>query len=175
MIPGASNLRRSWGFAAGALGLVVLDALSKALVVAAFAGPEPEGTIWLAGGLLRLAPTHNTGTLFRILLPWLDPALAYGILFAAVSVLLFRHARARRSPRVRWGAVLVVAGGVGNLLDRIATGRVVDFLSLGVPGLDWRSPAFNLADVAICSGAALLLWGEIRHARPLPSRGARTE
>jgi lipoprotein signal peptidase len=102
---------------------------------------------------------------------------------AMVALLLFRHASVRPLGPVRWGSVLIVGGG-GNLVDRIATGHVVDFLWPGVPGWGWRTPTFNFADLAICTGAALLVRGEMRffrtaHARrgdaAAPNHGARIE
>ena len=52
---------------------------------------------------------------------------------------------------LRYGAVALVAGAVGNLIDRITTGLVVDFLDLRI----W--PVFNIADIAICCGVACMI------------------
>jgi signal peptidase II len=62
----------------------------------------------------------------------------------------------------RWGIVLVIAGALGNAIDRVVHGAVVDFLDFHVAG--WHWPAFNVADSSIVVGAALLildgLWTE---------------
>lgn len=152
---------------AGFVGVVALDQLSKALVVSHLAA---EGaTRLVAGDILRITLAYNTGALLRHLLPFLNPVFVYGILFAAASLLLVRHGRARPVAMIRWGIALALGGATGNLVDQIGLGRVVDFLSVGLPGLAWRLPTFNLADVAICSGAVLLACGEPRSAHPTPS------
>jgi signal peptidase II len=54
---------------------------------------------------------------------------------------------------------LVLGGALGNVLDRIMYGAVVDFIDLHYA--NWHWPAFNIADSAICIGAALIIWGEL--------------
>ena len=54
---------------------------------------------------------------------------------------------------------LILGGALGNVLDRIMYGAVVDFIDLHYA--NWHWPAFNIADSAICIGAALMIWGEI--------------
>jgi signal peptidase II len=61
------------------------------------------------------------------------------------------------------GVTLFVAGGASNWIDRVARGSVVDFLSVGVGSV--RTGIFNVADVAIMLGAAVMLIAEIRAAR----------
>jgi signal peptidase II len=53
-----------------------------------------------------------------------------------------------------------LGGALGNVLDRIMYGAVVDFIDLHYA--NWHWPAFNIADSAICIGAALIIWGELR-------------
>ncbi len=55
---------------------------------------------------------------------------------------------------------LILGGALGNVLDRIMYGAVVDFIDLHYA--NWHWPAFNVADSAICIGAALIIWGELR-------------
>jgi signal peptidase II len=55
---------------------------------------------------------------------------------------------------------LILGGAVGNVLDRIMYGAVVDFIDLHYGS--WHWPAFNIADSAICIGAAFVIWGELR-------------
>ena len=61
---------------------------------------------------------------------------------------------------IRTGAALVLGGAIGNLIDRIRFGSVVDFLDFYLGSYHW--PAFNIADSAICIGAALILFQYIR-------------
>jgi signal peptidase II len=53
---------------------------------------------------------------------------------------------------------LIVSGAIGNVIDRLRFGYVVDFLDVHVAGMHW--PAFNVADSCICVGAVLLIWDE---------------
>ena len=55
---------------------------------------------------------------------------------------------------------LILGGALGNVLDRLMFGAVVDFIDLHYG--NWHWPAFNIADSAICIGAALIIWGELR-------------
>jgi signal peptidase II len=59
-----------------------------------------------------------------------------------------------------WALSLILGGALGNVLDRIMYGAVVDFID--VYYANWHWPAFNIADSAICIGAALLIWSELR-------------
>ena len=55
---------------------------------------------------------------------------------------------------------LILGGALGNVLDRVMYGAVVDFIDVYYG--NWHWPAFNIADSAICIGAALIIWGELR-------------
>ena len=59
-----------------------------------------------------------------------------------------------------WALSLILGGALGNVLDRIMYGVVVDFIDLHYA--NWHWPAFNIADSAICIGAGLIIWGELR-------------
>jgi signal peptidase II len=59
-----------------------------------------------------------------------------------------------------WALALILGGAVGNVIDRILYGHVIDFLDVHVAG--WHWPAFNLADSAICLGAVLFVIDELR-------------
>ena len=59
-----------------------------------------------------------------------------------------------------WALSLILGGALGNVLDRLMYGAVVDFIDLHYS--NWHWPAFNIADSAICIGAALIIWGELR-------------
>ncbi len=59
-----------------------------------------------------------------------------------------------------WALSLILGGALGNVLDRIMYGAVVDFIDLHYA--NWHWPAFNIADSAICIGATLIIWGELR-------------
>jgi signal peptidase II len=113
-------------------------------------------------GFFRLTHVQNSGAAFGLLSdspsPWKVGALILFSLAAllVVSALLWRNSHALNSTAV--GLALILGGALGNLWDRLLTGKVVDFLDFSVSGYHW--PAFNVADSAIVIGA-LLLVGEI--------------
>jgi len=110
------------------------------------------------GDSIRLEYAENQGAFLSLgagFPPWLRTAVfSFGtaIILAACAVAAVRHRRVNL-PVV--GLCLILAGGVSNLADRITKGAVVDFLNVGVGGL--RTGIFNVADLAIVAGIALLL------------------
>ena len=145
-----------------ALAIVVLDQLVKWMVLARFApGERLELT-----GFFNLVLVFNKGAAFSFLADaqgWQTPLLVAFALGAAlaVSVLLVR------SPGRRLlcaGLALILGGAIGNVIDRLRFGLVVDFIDLHAGG--WHWPAFNVADSAITVGAALLILdGFLQHER----------
>ena len=145
--------------------VIALDQLTKALVVAHFA---PGQTRVLIPHLLDLTLAYNRGAAFSFLAGadgwqrWLFTALAVGI-SAALAVAL------ARTPRGAWRSALpfalIIGGALGNLIDRLRLGRVVDFILVHWRN-DWYYPAFNVADSAITVGAVLLVWFAVSGAKP---------
>ena len=159
-----SRAARWFGVAAA---IVLADQLTKWLMLARFApGERLELT-----GFFNLVLVFNKGAAFSFLAAaqgWQTPLLAAFALGAAVvvSVLIVR------SPQRRLlcaGLALILGGALGNLVDRLRFGHVVDFLDLHAAG--WHWPAFNVADSAITIGAALLILDGFRrhekHAVPV--------
>src|SRR5437588_2762757 len=113
-------------------------------------------------GFFRLTHVQNSGAAFGLLSdspsPWKVGVLILFSLAAllVVSALLWKNSHAVNSTAV--GLALIMGGALGNLWDRLLTGKVVDFLDFFVSGYHW--PAFNIADSAIVIGAVLLV-GEI--------------
>ena len=146
-------MSRPWTWFSASAAIVVADQLTKWLVLSRFApGERLELT-----GFFNLVLAFNKGAAFSFLADapgWQTPVL---VAFAAgaaiiVSVLLLR------SPERRLfctGLALILGGAVGNVIDRLRFGHVVDFLDLHAGG--WHWPAFNVADSAITIGAALLI------------------
>jgi signal peptidase II len=86
-----------------------------------------------------------------------------GISIAATLFILYllrRHAGRRL---FCWALALILGGAIGNLIDRIMYGHVIDFLDFHV--LNWHWPAFNVADSAICIGAILFVVDELRRVK----------
>jgi signal peptidase II len=93
-----------------------------------------------------------------------------GIGFIAIAVISWLLRRHQHEPRFMWGLTLILGGAIGNVIDRLLWGHVVDFL-LFFYG-NWYYPAFNIADSAITIGAVLIIFDEIlkwRSNRPLKS------
>src|SRR5271156_13821 len=110
-------------------------------------------------GFFRLTHTENTGAAFSLFAdspaPW-KTGLLIGfsvVALVVVSVLLWRNHHTQFATGV--GLSLIMGGALGNLWDRLARGRVVDFLLVYVKQYQW--PVFNLADSAIVVGAGLLI------------------
>jgi len=115
--------------------------------------------IQIIPGFFRLTHTENTGAAFSLFAdstaPWKTGLLiAFSVIaLVVVTVLLWKNHHAHRLTGI--GLSLILGGAVGNLWDRLARGRVVDFLLFYVKRYQW--PVFNLADSAIVIGAGLLV------------------
>ena len=119
--------------------------------------------------VLDIILTYNTGAAFSFLADasgwqrWLFVLLALGV--SAALIVWMRRLDARVHGLLACGLALIVGGALGNMIDRLTTGRVVDFIHV-----HWGAhyfPAFNIADSAITIGAVLLLldaWQESRGA-----------
>jgi signal peptidase II len=135
------------------VGIVLLDQLTKAWVVATLA----DGPRSIIGDAVELRLSRNPGGAFSLLTGF-TPLLA--VLAVIVAVVLIRVAQRMTDPVMVVALSLVLGGAIGNLLDRVfrapgfLRGEVVDFIRIG------RFPSFNVADSAITIGAVLLLvWG----------------
>ncbi|MBM9529042.1 lipoprotein signal peptidase [Desulfoprunum benzoelyticum] len=137
-------------------GAVVLDQLTKLWILRTFELYESREII---PGLFNLVYVTNTGAAFSILAdvdsPWRHYFfLGIGLLATiGLTIYYYRLRAAHRAYAVALG--LVVGGALGNLIDRLRLGSVVDFLDFHLAGRHW--PAFNVADSAICVGAVLFL------------------
>ena len=155
-------LRTGRWFALAAL-VIALDQLSKWAVLAHFAPGERR----VLGEFFNMVLVFNKGAAFSFLADapgWQTPVLVTFALVAAamVSVLIVRSPQRRA---LCTGLALILGGALGNVIDRLRFGSVVDFLDFHALG--WHWPAFNVADSAICVGAVLLiLEGFVHHERP---------
>jgi signal peptidase II len=141
--------------------VVVLDQATKLWVMARFDEYEVL-TIW---PVFNLTLVYNTGAAFSILSDaggwqrWLFIGLALAISLVMAAWLRQLQADERLTA---YGLALIIGGAVGNLIDRLWLGKVVDFLQWHWE--QWYWPAFNLADSAITVGVALLLVDGLRSA-----------
>lgn len=160
-----------------ALGVVGLDQATKALVFLA----RPESfPISIIPGFFRLTFVDNRGGVFGMFHATSEPwhtLLLIGVPIAAVALLSFLLWRASPGDRLaRLGLSLVLGGALGNQIDRLRLGYVLDFLDFYLEGNavgDWLLRTFgqnhwynfNVADAAICTGAAFLLIDALSQSR----------
>jgi signal peptidase II len=149
-----------------AAAIVVADQVSKHAVVQYFGANPPVAVT----SFFNLVLVYNPGAAFSFLSDAAGWQRGFFIALALAASawivwLLRRHAGERR---FALALSLVLAGAVGNVIDRITIGAVVDFLDFHAWG--WHWPAFNVADSAITCGAALLVWDALR-----PRRAASPE
>lgn len=138
------------------------DRVTKHLALTTLAGSPGQSYL---GDTIRLDYHENAGGFLSAGATW-RPQLRVVVFQAANGVFLLGTlvlaVRFRWSRLAAVGLVLFVAGGVSNLIDRVAIGSVIDFLNIGIGS--FRTGIFNVADVAIMVGIALLL-AERRRAR----------
>lgn len=128
-----------------------LDQLSKFLVKGCLALGEARPVI---GGIFNLTLIRNDGAAFGMLRG--NNSLFIALTLVAVVIVVALRGRYRAaSPVVKIAVGLILGGAVGNLVDRLLLGHVIDFLDFHIGSCHW--PAFNLADSSICIGAALLI------------------
>ena len=146
-----------WRIAAPIAGAtLVLDQLSKFVIERTLAMHDA----WILLPFLAFQRAYNTGAAFSLLHDaggWQRPLLSVVsiIIMAWLAVWLHRMGPSPKLPVV--SIALVLGGAAGNLVDRLHTGAVVDFIVLHYQG--WQWPTFNLADTAITLGVVGLLWG----------------
>lgn len=129
------------------LAIFLLDQFSKLLILKSLSLGE---SIPVLPPLFHLTLIHNTGIAFGLFQGW-SSLLFWVNLVILVGLLFMIGRRHFKRPLLQIGIGMVTGGALGNLVDRLRFGYIVDFLDLHV----W--PVFNLADSAICIGTGLLL------------------
>ena len=144
-----------------ALVVIVLDQLTKSLILANFAyGDSVHVTPFF-----NVVRVHNTGAAFSFLAGasgwqrWFFVGL--GAVAAGFIVWMLRSHGGQKM--FAWALALILGGALGNVIDRLLHGYVVDFIQVHAGG--WYFPAFNIADSAITIGAVLLVFDELRRVR----------
>lgn len=139
--------------AAIALPVIILDQATKLLIVRSL---DMNGMITVIANFFDIVHARNQGAAFGILrdssirLPFLIM-----VSLAAVVVILIVYRKLRPDQKLAAASLsLVMAGAVGNLIDRVRLGEVIDFLQVHWYQHAW--PAFNVADSAICIGVAFM-------------------
>ena len=142
------------------LGCVSCDQVTKQAAVRWLAG-EPTATY--LGDTFRLTFMENhgaflgMGTSWPPLARWLAFTLLSGLMVGAALWFVLRHLPERRMSPTIWGGLLLAAGGIGNLIDRIwNNGAVTDFVMFGLGPL--HTGILNVADIAVTFGALAFAW-----------------
>nr|WP_217345352.1 signal peptidase II [Noviherbaspirillum sp. L7-7A]MBV0879613.1 signal peptidase II [Noviherbaspirillum sp. L7-7A] len=138
--------------------VVLLDQLTKIMITQMFSYGQSKPVT----SFFNLVLAYNKGAAFSFLAAeggW-QRYLFSGIAIAAAAFIIYLLKRHAGQRLFCWALALVLGGAIGNLIDRIAYGHVIDFLDVHVAG--WHWPAFNIADSAICIGAAMFIIDELR-------------
>lgn len=147
------------GLVAGVV--LVLDQLTKYLVVQNIG----MGNVWYpipALEFFRIAGTYNTGTACGYF-PQLSIVFTFAPFLILAAVIWFYRSQAKPSWLLSLAIGLIVGGAIGNLIDRLRLGYVVDFVQVGT------FPIFNVADAAVSTAVVLMLLWSLReesHAQP---------
>lgn len=165
----AAGGRGLWFWVLVAIAIIVADQITKTLIVDAF----QLGDARPVTSFFNIVRVHNTGAAFSFLAGasgwqrWFFVVL--GIAFTAFCLwMLHRHGASQRL--FAWALTLIMGGALGNVIDRLVHGHVVDFLDVHFDFLaplfhGGHFPAFNVADMAITLGAVLLVLDELRRVR----------
>jgi signal peptidase II len=141
--------------------VIVLDQLTKAWIAATF----QLGDARLVTPFLDIVRAHNRGAAFS----FLNDASGWqrwffiGLGLAAAGFIVWMLKRHGGQRVFGWALALILGGAIGNVIDRLLHGHVIDFIQV-----HWKShyfPSFNVADSAISIGAALLILDELRRVR----------
>mgnify|MGYP001258247398 CR=1 FL=1 len=147
-----------WDLIVGAiaLGVVLIDQFTKRLVVAHFSGTHTYDVVPIFGKILSLEYTGNKGAAFSSFTQ--SPGLLAFLILVAVGVIgwLYWSTRPRKNAWLKATFGLIIGGAVGNLIDRVRLGYVVDFIHFQIPAIHFDFAIFNLADAAISVGVVLL-------------------
>lgn len=143
-----------------AAAVVILDQLTKLWIMTSFDLHEQQTVI---PGFFNLVYVTNTGAAFGFLAgekTWLRQVFFITVSVAALVVIFLAYNHLKKQAGIFAYALGLIAGGaVGNLIDRLRFGSVVDFLDFYVGSYHW--PAFNAADSAITVGVGLFLLGTL--------------
>jgi signal peptidase II len=152
-----------------ALGVLAADFFTKRLIAGTF---HPHEVRQVVGDWIRLTYIHNPGAAFGLFPGSRTVLIAVSL---AAIVVVTAVAWRKTAPREVLPLGLILGGAVGNLVDRIRLGEVVDFVQVGIPPENYW-PVFNVADSAVTVGVAWLALLLLRPATPqIVANGAPEE
>jgi signal peptidase II len=150
------------------LAVLFLDQWTKGLITRTF---DVHQSSTVVANFFDVTYVRNSGAAFGLFAS-VDSSLK-AVILNTVAVLVFLVVSgyalrtSHKSVRLQTGFALILGGAVGNLLDRVRFGYVVDFLDFSIAGHHW--PAFNVADSAICIGVGLLFLDMLRSEEERPA------
>ncbi|TIC79715.1 signal peptidase II [Crenobacter intestini] len=152
---------RRWVWFALAAAIIVIDQLTKLWFNGAYSYGEVRTVI---PGYFNFTLLYNPGAAFSFLADaggwqkWFFTLLAFGV----SGYLGWQIVQRRFSALMDCAAAFIIGGALGNVIDRMLHGHVIDFIQVHYYD-SWYYPAFNLADSFICVGAALMVIDSFRH------------
>ena len=141
--------------------VVVADQLTKAWIRSILAPGEATPVL---GDWIRLVHAQNNGGIFGLLRGQAVPFAVVSL--GVIALIVAYHGRSGRSPFLTIALALLLGGAIGNLLDRLRYGFVIDFVDAGIGGVRWYT--FNVADASISLAIVLLLALSIRPSLAAP-------
>ena len=145
------------------MAIVALDQVTKFWITSSMLVGQ---SVLVVAGFFRLTLVRNTGMAFGLLSGLDVPFKAVLVTFlsmAAMAAVTYYTLRSAQHERLtRFGLIFILGGALGNIIDRVRLGYVVDFVDVFYGDTHW--PAFNVADACICIGVGLLLLDSFRKA-----------
>lgn len=150
---------RAWPWFAASLAVIAADQFTKWLIQASFAPGQRQAVM----PFFDLVLAFNKGAAFSFLAnaPGWQTPLFIAIAALAVAIVSWMLVREPGKKLLCAGLALILGGAIGNVVDRVAYGHVVDFILLHAGG--WHFPAFNVADSAITVGAGIVILDGFLH------------
>lgn len=135
--------------------VIIADQLTKAWLVSVLV---PSESMPVVGDYLRLVHSQNNGALFGL---FRESAILFGLAsIVVIGLIVAYHARSGRSRYMSVALGLLLGGAIGNLIDRLRLGYVVDFVDAGIGTFRWYT--FNVADAAISFAILFLIAAALR-------------
>lgn len=156
-----ANSQSLWPWLGIAAIVILLDQVTKAMILRTFAVGDSHAVT----SFFSIVHWRNTGAAFSFLRAasgW-QRWMFIGLGFAAAGFIVWLLRRHGGQRLFSWALALILGGAIGNVIDRLWHGSVVDFIQVHYAG--WYFPSFNVADSAITIGAALLILDELRRVR----------
>ena len=140
-------------FATISIVIIIVDFITKKWMLSLlFETPQQI----VVASFFNLTPVWNKGVSFGIMsshpeiIRFIIPVLALLVILYLISQIHLQH----RMQQI--GSAIISGGAAGNVIDRFLYGKVVDFFDFHIGGYHW--PAFNIADIAICAGVAIMIY-----------------